>query len=99
MIALVLAAAVAAPPPPSSPVAEPMPNRYSQPARCGAVVRDEVQRQMIAFKGQIPVAQYAVLRSIDGCAVPSPVGYHPNYVSPGAADPTSKPEDGRSRRR
>ena len=107
MIGLLFAAAVAAQ---SQPAGEaptydhPKPstdsmNRYSQPAWCGPIVEGEIKRQMTALHGHISGAQYAVLRTIDGCGVPTPVGYHPSYVLPGAADPTSRPEDGPGRRR
>jgi hypothetical protein len=107
MIALLFAAAVAAQSPPAGEVlqydqAKPSTdriNRYSQPERCGPIVQGEIKRQMTAFHGRMPGAQYAVLRTIDGCGVPTPVGYHPGYVLPGAADPTAKPEDGPERKR
>ena len=98
MIGLVLAAVVAAPATAAPRIAEPMPNLYSQPANCGEIVEHEVARQKTALKGREAGPQYAVLRTIDGCAVPTPVGYHPSYVLPGAADP-SRPEDERSRKR
>ena len=71
----------------------PTPNLYSQPAHCKSVVQGEVARQMTAFRGQLPAAQYAVVRKLDGCDVPTPVGYHP------AAEPSPKREDAPSNRR
>jgi hypothetical protein len=94
-LALATTLAVAIPP-----QAEPMPNLYSQPAHCKSVVEREVSRQRTAFRGQVPAAQYAVARSLDGCAVPTPVGYHPGYLQPGKANPPpATREDGPSNRR
>jgi hypothetical protein len=93
-LAVATAAAVASPPP----IAERMPNLYREPGYCRAVVEREVARQMTAFKGQRPPLEYAVMRKLDGCSVPTPVGYHPNQ-EPGAADPTAKREDAPSNRR
>lgn len=84
------AAAIVAPPP----LAETTPNLYSQPAHCEQVVQREAARQMTAFKGQIPPAQYAVVRKVDGCDVRTPVGYHPGVESSPA-----KREDAPSNRR
>lgn len=75
-----------------------MSNLYHQPAYCGAVVQGELARQRVAFHGDVPAAQYAVERRINGCGVPTPVGYHPN-LAPGAADPAPKREDAPSNRR
>jgi hypothetical protein len=95
MIAALLAAATVGALPPT---AERTPNLYHQPANCAAVVEGELARQQTAFHGQVPAAQYAVERKVDGCGVPTPVGYHPN-AAPGAADPTPKREDAPSNRR
>lgn len=82
MILALLAAGVigAAPPsaiaPPGATV-ERTPNLYQEPANCRAVVEGEVARQKVALKGRSPAAQYAVDRKLDGCRVPTPVGYHP----------------------
>ena len=62
--------------------AEPMPNAYHQPAYCRQVVDKEVARQNVALKGLRPMAQYAVVRELDGCSVPTPVGYHPAAAAP-----------------
>lgn len=78
MIGMLLAAATATAPP----IVERTPNLYHQPAHCGAVVDREVARQKVAFNGHPPMAQYAVLRELDGCSVPTPVGYHPDYLEP-----------------
>jgi hypothetical protein len=96
MIALLLAAQVVAAAPP---IAERTPNLYSQPAHCPAIVAGELERQKVAFRGQPPGAQYAVERRLDGCGVPTPIGYHPPYLLPGAADPTSKRGDAPANRR
>jgi hypothetical protein len=92
-LALATTAAVASPPP-----IERMPNLYHQPDYCQSVVEKEVARQMVALKGQRPPLEYAVLRQLEGCSVPTPVGYHPSQA-PGAADPTVKREDAPSNRR
>jgi len=35
---------------------------------------------------------------VDGCGVPTPVGYHPDYLLPGAADaPQYRPVDDKPR--
>lgn len=74
MIALVLVATVAAHAAPS----ERMPNLYSQPANCPAVVEQEVRRQLTAVGERARSGlQYAVWRRLEGCTVPTPVGYHP----------------------
>lgn len=91
MILAVLAAATAVAAAP--PQAEPMPNLYAQPAYCRAVVEKEVARQNVALKGRLRDGlQYAVLRKLDGCSVPTPVGYHPS-LPPGAADPPAQPSE------
>jgi hypothetical protein len=89
----------------SPPRAEaPMPNLYRQPGYCRQVVEREVARQEVALKSRGDLRsglQYAVFRSLDGCAVPIPVGYHPATL-PGAADvppDTPKREDAPSNRR
>jgi hypothetical protein len=97
MIALILAAQVATTAAP--PIAERTPNLYSQPGHCPSVVEQEVHRQQTALHGRLPAAQYAVLRRLDGCSVPTPVGYHPGYLLPGAADPGAKREDAPENRR
>lgn len=89
MIGLILAATVAG----QAPTSLPTPNLYSQPANCGAVVEQEVRRQEVASHGRPNAVQYAMWRRLEGCTVPTPVGYHPSYTLPGAADPTLKRED------
>jgi hypothetical protein len=96
VIALIVAAQLAATAPP---IAEATPNLYSQPAHCPTVVEREARRQATAFRGHPPAVQYAVLRQLDGCSVPTPVGYHPGYLLPGAADPGAKREDAPANRR
>jgi len=77
MIALILAAAVTGHAPP----AERTPNLYSQPANCPAVVEQEVRRQLTAVGPRARSGlQYAVWRRLEGCTVPTPVGYHPAPV-------------------
>jgi len=94
MIALVLAAAIA------DPGIVRMPNLYSQPANCPAVVEQEVRRQQVALNGRATSGlQYAVWRRLEGCTVPTPVGYHPGRPPPAAADPTLKREDAPADRR
>lgn len=85
MLAVFAAAAVAAAqgPPPT----ERMPNLYRPPAHCGELHDQVVRRIRTAQRGRPMIAQYAVLRSIDGCAVPAPVGYHPDYLAPAGARP------------
>jgi hypothetical protein len=94
ILALAAAAALGVPP-----AAERTPNFYHQPSYCRSVVEREVSRQNTAFNGRPPMAQYAVARSLDGCAVPTPVGYHPRYVLDGAADTAARREDAPSNRR
>jgi hypothetical protein len=96
MIGLVLAAAVAGP---ATPAAQ-TPNLYSQPANCPAVVEREVRRQQVALQGRARSGlQYAVWRRLEGCSVPTPVGYHPTYTAPGAADSPLRREDAPADRR
>jgi hypothetical protein len=76
----------------------PTPNLYHEPGYCHAVVEREVARQMTAFNGQRPPMQYAVVRKLDGCSVPTPVGYHPSRDL-GVATPPAKREDAPSNRR
>lgn len=99
MILAVLAAAAVVGAGQSPPQFDTMRNLYSAPARCGSVIDREVSRQRTAFRGVLPAAQAAVLRSLDGCPVPTPMGYHPSYVMPGAADAPAKREDAPSNRR
>jgi hypothetical protein len=95
MIGLVLAAAVAGH---ATPPAERMPNLYSQPANCPSVVEREVRRQQVALRGRaLTGLQYAVWRRLEGCTVPTPVGYHPTYTAP--AVPALKREDAPADRR
>lgn len=89
IVPLLIAQVVAAAPP----VAERTPNLYSEPAGCPAIVQGELERQKVAFHGRTPKAQYAVERRLAGCGVPTPMGYHPSYLLPGAADPSARRED------
>jgi hypothetical protein len=94
MIALVLAAAVAG----HAPEAERTPNFFHQPPGCPAVVEQEVRRQLTAVGERARSGfQYAVWRRLEGCSVPTPVGYHPGRSAP--ADPALKREDAPGDRR
>jgi hypothetical protein len=94
MIGLVLAAAVAG----QAPSAERTPNFFHQPSNCPAVVEQEVRRQLTAVGPRARSGlQYAVFRRLEGCSVPTPVGYHPGRAAP--ADPTLKREDAPGDRR
>src|SRR4051794_28708739 len=100
MLVLLAAATVAAAaaPPVLPPRAEPMPNFYSQPARCGALHEDVVRRIRTAQGRASPLFSYAVERKVDGCGVPAPAGYHPDYLLPGRADaPQYRPIDDKPR--
>jgi predicted small lipoprotein YifL len=99
MIVAALAAAVLAGPLAVPPTAERTPNLYRQPAHCRAIVDREVARQAVALRGLPPAVQYAVVRNLDGCSVPTPVGYHPGYLLPGEADAPVTREDAPSNRR
>jgi hypothetical protein len=97
MIELVLVAALSG----SPPIAEQMPNAFHQPDRCGPLHDEVVRRIRTSTAGRGGILQYAVLRQVDGCGVPAPVGYHPDYLAPSAADPQSaaRPGDGPGNRR
>jgi hypothetical protein len=80
MIALLLAAALTGAPG-AVPAARETPNAYVLPEHCRDIqrrVRDH-QRDVFRKLGQEPRAraEYAVLRSVAGCPVPAPMGYHP----------------------
>ena len=85
----------------------PNPNVYQPPAHCRDVAQQVAQRQrrnVIVPRrlGDLPpgALQYAVNRTINGCAVPTPVGYRQDYLLPGAADaPEFQPAGERSRKR
>jgi len=87
----------------SPPITLSTPNIYREPAGCEDIHRQVVERQGEQLKklGRLPngVAQYAVERRVGGCSVPTPVGYHPDYLLPGAADPPARREDGPSNKR
>ncbi|MFI4965533.1 MAG: hypothetical protein ACHP9T_09220 [Caulobacterales bacterium] len=96
ILALLASATILGPPP----TAERTPNLYHEPSYCRSVVEKEVSRQETAFRGAPPPVQYAVLRRLDGCSVPTPVGYHPAYLAGEAAAPASpKRGDAPSNRR
>ena len=86
-------------PPPS---VERTPNIYRPVPGCADIERkvSEDQRETLKKLGRLPngIAQYAVARSVDGCPVPAPVGYHPRAL-PGAADAPAMRGDAPSNRR
>jgi hypothetical protein len=90
LAALTVSAALTAPfvltPPPQI---NPTPTRFGPPAACVDIARRvrEDQRETLQKLGRLPNATliYAVDRRIGGCAVPTPMGYHPPSA-PGAAD-------------
>jgi hypothetical protein len=96
ILAILAAATTAAIAPP--PTTERTPNLFHEPSYCRSVVEQEVARQNTAFHGVRPAAEYAVMRQIDGCGVPTPVGYHPSQA-PAVADRAAKREDALSNRR
>jgi hypothetical protein len=101
MILVALAAAAVATA--SPPKTERTPNLYRPPgADCRDVIRRVSEDQKEAFRrlGTLPDAarQYAVLRQLDGCPVPAPMGYHPPAL-PGAADAPVMRGDAPSNRR
>jgi hypothetical protein len=74
----------------SPPTIAPAPNLYRSPAAgCQYIARrvTEDQQETLQKLGRLPngVLMYAVERKIGGCAVPTPVGYHPPSL-PGKAD-------------
>ncbi len=75
-------------------------NLFRKPVACGDIHRDVVehQKEQLRKLGRLPngAAQYAVERTVGGCGVPTPVGYHPDYLLPGAADAPAMREDGPS---
>lgn len=95
MLALLAAGAIAAQPPRT----ERTPNLFVEPTYCPSVLEQEARRQETALRGRPAGLQYAVYRRLNGCSVPTPVGYHPDYLLPGAADPAARREDAPSNRR
>jgi hypothetical protein len=88
---------------PVPPHTERTPNLYRPPSPgCRDVERRVVedQQEQLSKLGRLPraYAEYAVLRQMQGCPVPSPVGYHPPAL-PGAADAPAMREDAPSNRR
>ena len=98
ILAILAAGAVITQPP----VIERTPNLYRPPLDCGELHRQVVERQREELQklGRLPNGsrQYAVNRQIGGCAVPTPMGYHPGYLLPGAADTPAMREDAPSNR-
>jgi hypothetical protein len=103
MIALLITAQLAAAVPHGAqPAARETPNLYREEPRC-ASVRRHVMERLVPSRAQGSVSdgrafrrldelpranlEYAVLRSVEGCMVPAPVGYRQDYLLPGAADP------------
>jgi hypothetical protein len=86
----------------SPPTIERTPNLYHPVPGCADIQRrvSEDQQESLKKLGRLPdgVAQYAVLRQMQGCPVPAPVGYHPPAL-PGAADAPAMREDAPSNRR
>jgi hypothetical protein len=80
------------------PRTERTPNLYRQPARCGPVAEEITRRIETSTAGRRMAATYAVVRTVDGCPVPTPASYHPDYLLPGAADPVRR-EDAPADRR
>jgi hypothetical protein len=99
LTALILAAAVTQ----AAPAASETPNLNPAPPRCGVIAQQVIERQRETLRklGQLPKAgvTYAVNRNVDGCPVPTPMGYHPDYLLPGAADQPVRRGDGPSNRR
>lgn len=98
LAALALAAALGATPAPAAgSVIHPAPpmavegqdNVYHAPKDCADIQRrvSEDQQETLRKLGRLPQGfrQYAVARTVGGCPVPAPVGYHPPAL-PGAAD-------------
>ena len=100
LAALTIAAAVTGLSPPVA--IERTPNLYHPVAGCGDIQRrvSNDQQETLRKLGRLPngVAQYAVARSVEGCPVAAPVGYHPPAL-PGAADAPAMREDAPSNRR
>ena len=97
-----LSTAVARETPPVAPAANETLNLYRPVAGCADIERkvSEDQRETLQKLGRLPngIAQYAVARSVDGCPVAAPVGYHPRAL-PGAADAPAMRGDAPSNRR
>ena len=78
-------------------------NIYRAPPGCADIQRQVVERQREELRklGRLPRASaiYAVERSVGGCPVPTPMGYHPGYLLPGAADTPARGADATSRPR
>lgn len=74
IVSVLLGTAVAT----ASPLPRPL---LAPPVKCGPVVQPVRQDQEAYFErlGRLPPGglEYAVARTIDGCPVPAPVGYHP----------------------
>ena len=101
MISLILAAALAggaAEAPSSKPPEQsaPMPNFYRPAAKCGPVGQEVVRQVRTATRGRM-TAMYAVVREVDGCMAPAPVGYKQDYLAPGKWD--AKPAGAPARKR
>jgi hypothetical protein len=99
---VILAALAAATATLAFPPTERTPNFHRPVAGCADIERrvSEDQQETFRMLGRLPigVAQYAVARTVDGCGVPTPVGYHPPAL-PGATDAPAMREDAPSNRR
>jgi hypothetical protein len=108
LAALALSAALStdavrdAPFPRPAPAANETLNLYRPATGCGDIQRRVSGHQQETFRklGRLPMAgkEYAVLRQMDGCPVPAPMGYHPP-AKPGAADAPAMREGAPSNRR
>jgi hypothetical protein len=100
---MILAAIAAATVATALPPTERTPNLYRPPSGdCRDIARrvSEDQQETLKKLGRLPnaIAQYTVLRQMDGCPVPAPMGYHPPG-QPGAADAPAMRGDAPSNRR
>jgi hypothetical protein len=104
LLALAISAAISAETPAerAAPAARETPNLYQPRLDCGALHRQVIERQREELRklGRLPNANrhYAVNRQIGGCGVPAPMGYHPGYLLPGAADAPTMRGDAPSNR-
>lgn len=82
MIALLIAAQLAAQVPATAvPLLGPVALRGDAAQGCLAIQQQVIANQREGFRklGRLPPAalEYAVMRRINGCGVPAPMGYHP----------------------
>lgn len=90
MIALLLAAALSGPAADRNLLLE-TPPLIANPYSCREVAEKvrEGQREAFSKLGKLPPAhgEYAVMRKVEGCMVPAPLGYHPRPLNPSAPAP------------